>query len=95
MRRNKKASRRDFLKTSGFVATAIGLPTIVPASALGRTQVAPSNRIAMGMIGTGGKGRHNMGTFLGFDDVQVLAVCDVDKNHAERAKNDGHLGGNM
>ncbi len=86
MRRNQKASRRNFLKASGFVATTIGLPTIVPASVLGRTQVAPSNRIAIGMVGTGGKGRHNMGSFLGFDDTHVLAVCDVDQNHLEKAK---------
>jgi predicted dehydrogenase len=34
----------------------------------------------------GGQGSGNMGAFLGNGDCQVLAVCDVDKNHANGAK---------
>ena len=45
-------SRRDFLwKSSLVTAGAIVVPSIVPASAIGRN--APSNRINIGMIGTG------------------------------------------
>jgi predicted dehydrogenase len=60
----------------------LGLSHIVPSSALGRDgTVAPSNRIVMGCIGTGGQGGGNMHAFMGNKDVQVVAVCDVDANH--------------
>jgi predicted dehydrogenase len=77
------SSRRQFLKQAGAVgAGAIAFPYIVPSSALGKDgAVAPSNRIAMGWIGTGGQGRGLMGIFMGFNDAQVVACCDVDEKH--------------
>lgn len=82
-----KTSRRDFLKrTTAASAAALSFPYIVPASALGKDgKVAPSNRIVMGCVGTGGKGRNNMGTFMSFPDVQVVAVCDADLAHQKAA----------
>ncbi len=81
-----QANRRSFLKQSSLIATTIGIPTIVPSSVLGLDgQTAPSNRIAMGCIGTGGKGQHNIGEFLKFNDCQVLGVCDVDQHHMQAA----------
>lgn len=86
MAKRPAATRRDFLKQSSYVAACIGLPTIIPASALGRDgAVAPSERVTVGCIGTGGKGRHNTEQFLGFADCQVLAVCDVDARHMQMA----------
>jgi predicted dehydrogenase len=41
----------------------------------------------MGAMGLGGQGIHNLKSFLTFDDVQVLAVCDVDARHRAAAKN--------
>lgn len=40
----------------------------------------------MAGIGMGGRGRGDLKNFLRFSDVQVLAVCDVVKSHAEMAK---------
>ena len=40
----------------------------------------------MGFIGTGGMGSANLGGFLGFGEVQVVAVCDVFRPHAEAAR---------
>ncbi len=40
----------------------------------------------MGFIGVGGMGTGHLRTFLGFDDVKVRAVCDVRKEHRNRAK---------
>jgi predicted dehydrogenase len=48
--------------------------------------VAASDRIVMGCIGVGSQGSGNMGGFLGKKDVQVVAVCDVDKKNRDRAK---------
>jgi len=65
----------------------MGLPYFVPSSALGKDgSVAPSNRIVMGCIGTGGKGTGNMRWFMGRKTVQVVAVCDVDAKHRDRAR---------
>ena len=74
-------SRRGFLAAgAGF-----GLFNLVPSRVLGAT--APSNRVAMAMIGIGWQGGGNMNSFLSCDDVQVLAVCDVNTTKMERAKN--------
>ena len=79
-------SRREFLQTAVATSVAFAAPMIIPASALGRDgKTAPSERLVLGAIGTGGKGQNNIGTFLGFPDVQVVAVCDVDRTHAEAA----------
>ena len=74
-----KISRRDFLKGSVLVTgAAIVWSTIVPSSVFGAD--APSNRITIGCIGTGGQGSGNMRGFNAKSDCQVVAVCDVDAN---------------
>ena len=40
----------------------------------------------MGCIGVGSQGNWNMDAFMGQPDVQVLAVCDVDKSRVKNAK---------
>src|ERR1043166_9167766 len=78
-------SRRRFLITSG---TAIVLPAIVPACVVGRgKRPAPSNRITMGAVGWGIMGPDNAKAFLGNEDCQVVAACDVDKYHSSKAVN--------
>lgn len=87
-----KASRRRFLKGA---AGALAVPYFVSPSALGLGgRVAPSERIVMGAIGTGGKGRHNIEQFFKEQDCQVVAVCDVETNHMTMAKEmaDNHYG---
>ncbi len=64
----------------------MGVPYYVPATALGLGRTAPSDRIVMGAIGTGGQGRGIMNAFMGFDDVQMVAVCDVEKRRLNAVK---------
>ncbi len=72
----KNPTRRAFLQRSAFVvSTAWTLPTLVPSSVLGA--LAPSNRIHVGMIGMGNQSTIDLPAFLNQDDVQVVAVCDV------------------
>jgi predicted dehydrogenase len=48
---------------------------------------APSDRIVLGCIGTGSQGNGNMRNFLRrIDNVQVVAICDIDASHIDRAK---------
>jgi len=46
---------------------------------------AASERLTMGCIGVGGKGRNNLGRFMKEKEVQVVAVCDVDEGHSKLA----------
>jgi predicted dehydrogenase len=78
-----KLSRREFLAASAAAAAA---PAIIPASALGKGgRQAPSERVTMGFIGVGGMGMSNLGGFIGFPDVQVVAVCDVESSVTTKA----------
>jgi hypothetical protein len=76
----RRASRRRFLQT------AAALPMIIPATALGQGRPAPSERIVMATIGTGGQGTGDMGGFMGHPEVQMVAVCDVVPEHRDRAQ---------
>lgn len=80
----KRINRREFLKNSAALTTAaLGFPYIVRSSVFGADgSTAPSNRIVMGCIGMGGQGTYNMKAFLNNPDVQVVAVCDVNRGNA-------------
>jgi predicted dehydrogenase len=78
-------TRRQLLK--GAAAAALVGPYMIPSSALGAgDRPAPSNRIGAAIVGTGGQGGGHVGGLCGQPDVQVLAVCDVDRGHRERNK---------
>src|SRR6478735_690519 len=80
-------SRREFLKRGTLASAAALLPSVVPASVLGRGgAVAPSERIVMGGIGLGGRGSYDMNFMLNEPDAQWVAVCDVVKRRCEAAK---------
>ncbi|MCP4645730.1 MAG: Gfo/Idh/MocA family oxidoreductase [bacterium] len=86
MKPQRKLSRRSFLKGTAAGA-AFAFPAIIPASAMGADgATAPSERIVMGAIGTGRQGSGNMHGFMRRRDVQMVAVCDVDKGHRDGAK---------
>lgn len=72
-------TRRSFVR--GSLAAAAGL-TILPACAtsprIGR-RPRPSGRINIAVIGTGGQGLGNIRRLLRFEDVQVVALCDVNQ----------------
>jgi len=83
-----KIDRRQFLKRTGAVAAgAMALPHVISSSAFGAAgRVSPSNRITMGAIGVGEMGTGDMRGFMSKREIQMLAVCDVDKRHRDRAK---------
>jgi len=74
-------TRRTFIKQAAWVAA---MPTIIPARVLGRNEnVAPSNKIVLGAIGIGPRGRDVLRAFLSQKDVQFVAVADVQKARRE------------
>lgn len=75
-------NRRAFLKTSAVLLSA---PFILP-SRVWSAESAPSQRLTVGCIGMGKQMGGHLGNCLGRDDIEVLAVCDVDTTRREHAK---------
>ena len=74
-----KLNRRSFLKSSALAGFALGFPSIIPASALGKDgTVAPSNRLQLVGVGLKAQGGGDMRKLLDKKGVQIIAVCDVD-----------------
>ncbi len=72
-----RMDRREFLRVAATCAT----PAIIPARALGADgNVAPSNRITLGMIGLGRQAiAYNLPFFTSQSDCEVVALCDADR----------------
>lgn len=70
-----------------MVGGAVAMPWVVPASALGKDgAVAPSERIVLGAIGIGPRGRGVLDAMLAQDDVQFVAICDIRADRRESVK---------
>jgi len=82
-----RSNRRQFLSNvCGTALGAISIPYMVPASVLGTNgAVPPSEKITMGCIGVGSMGGGHLRTFLGYDDVRVVAACDLREIFRQRA----------
>lgn len=78
------ASRREFLKISAGAFAATGLA----GSALAGNSA--NDKLVVGLIGCGGRGRHDAGLFQKTPNVEVAWTCDVDE--ARRQKVTGELG---
>lgn len=75
-------NRRNFIKSAAAAGATF---TILPGSLFGRN--APSKRVNIAMIGVGRQGiQANLSTFLGMENVRVVAVCDVDSLRLKYAK---------
>jgi predicted dehydrogenase len=97
MLNRSKLSRRQVLRRGlGAIGATVACPVVIPGSALGLdSATAPSERISMGFTGLGGQGSGHLfggawtylpGGYLARNDVQVLAVCDVQQTKADGAK---------
>ena len=85
-------SRRDFIKKAGL---GVGLFTILPREVFGKMggdnrYVAPSDQLTRGIIGVGGIGMSNL-HFASDERCRLVAVCDVDRNHLDRALEAGEI----
>ncbi len=72
-------TRRRFLKAAGAAAAVSSSPW---ARA---NRSSASDRITIGVIGWGMMGPANTKAFLAESDCQVVAACDLDKNHLKAA----------
>jgi len=76
MANKKKMKRRKFVSN---VSTSAAAFTIVPRHVLGKGFVAPSDKINVANIGCGTQGIYEMPDLLQNENIQVTAVCDVNK----------------
>lgn len=71
-------NRRTFVKKSVGAATAF--------AAFRGAKAAPSNRVIIGVMGTGGRGTYLATAFARRTDAEVAYVCDADTRRAARAR---------
>ncbi len=73
-------TRRQVLKLG---AAAVAAPMIVSSRVFGEN--APSERVNLAVIGTGGKGTGGMKNFMNLTQAQVVALCDPNRNNLQAA----------
>ena len=80
-------TRRRFLSRTVALTGIAAAPWIIPSPTEGaNANVSPSERIAVGLIGKGLMGSGHLRRLAGDRDVQVLAVCDVDRKRCEKGR---------
>jgi predicted dehydrogenase len=85
---SRQWSRRQFLKRAAAAGGAVAAPCLIPATALGAEGRPPaSERVVLGYLGTGPRGRLNVREQLSCPEAQVVAVCDVWERVRQEAKN--------
>ena len=83
-----KLSRRSFLHTSFAMGAALSMPLVVPSRVLGLDgAVAPNSKIILGAIGIQNRGVSVLSAMLSEKDVQMVAICDVQRKQREAIKN--------
>ncbi len=83
-------TRRDFLKQAGTAAAATGAVAYFPWNEKAFANQDKNDRPTIGCIGVGSMGTGDAHGHANFGDI--VAVCDVDSRHADRAKNDDKIG---
>jgi predicted dehydrogenase len=80
---HEPSGRRDFLKLS---AAAVAASTLETAGGLAAESA--NEKLVVGLIGCGGRGRHDAGLFRNTPHVEVAWICDVDEGRRQQAARD-------
>ena len=84
---NPISSRRDFISATSKASLAFAIPTIIPATALGRNgKTPPSEKIQLGVIGIGPRCKYVIAPILKFEDVRCRVIADVQASRREEGK---------
>ncbi|WP_149242186.1 Gfo/Idh/MocA family protein [Dyadobacter sp. 32] len=81
-KKTSDVTRRDFLQKG--TAAAVGSFFIVPRNVLGKGFVAPSDKLNIAAVGVGGKGFSDITNAYNKGAENVVALCDVDWNLAQK-----------
>jgi predicted dehydrogenase len=87
---SKTNTRREFIGKSASAAALGGMVPYFSWSQPAFANHAKNDRPRIGCIGVGSMGTGDAKGHANFGDI--LAVCDVDQRHADRAKNDESIG---
>ena len=92
---NTPQTRRGFLRQSALASALFTMPSIIPAHVLGRDGgAAPSDTVALGVIGIGPRYTYDLKSILGLTDVRCIAIADVQASRRDAGKQlvDQHYG---
>ena len=81
---NSNHTRRKFISSSALAFAGI---SIVPRSVLGKGFVAPSDKLNIGVIGTGRQSGGLGKSFLNLDEVNIVAASDIYREKMEKFAN--------
>ncbi len=79
MSKQRLVTRRRFLKRAAIATVAA--PLVMNARAFGA-----NGKINLGLVGSGARGRSDMKGAMGFSEIRVVAVCDVDSKNTGNAR---------
>ena len=83
MSRLQESTRRQFFNAS---VGALAAPAIISAGALGRGGTPASDRVTVGIIGSGGRAVFETRQYPSFDNVEIVALCDAQESRRISAK---------
>lgn len=88
-------TRRQFVKKGSLYMAGLGSSFVFPAELLHtlRKTISPNDRIQVGLIGCNGMGFANLLSLLKRSEVEVVALCDVDRRVLERQTAELQKGG--
>ncbi len=78
-------NRRQFLENSMWAAAAAAAGPSAAMASAPRRRVSPNEMLNAAVVGVKGRGGSHVSALSGRDDVQVVAVVDVDENVVEGA----------
>jgi hypothetical protein len=81
-----RCSRRVFLRRGAAAAGVLAVPDLITARARGADGPAPSQRVAVALIGHGAMGSGHLRRLTGDPAFQVLGVCDPDRGRRDTAR---------
>lgn len=84
-----RSTRRDFLKVQGAGAISLAMFSTFAPRWQSYAADSPNERFKIGFIGCGGMGRGDARELAHFGDV--VALCDVDREHAESFQHDQYV----
>ena len=80
-----KTSRRQFIRHTSYGLAGLGITLGMPMDLIAgmRKYISPNDRIQLGVIGCKGMGFANLRSMLKLSEVEIIALCDVDKSVLE------------
>ncbi|NQV34082.1 MAG: Gfo/Idh/MocA family oxidoreductase, partial [Phycisphaeraceae bacterium] len=72
----KHSTRRTFIQSTGYLAAGMAMAN---ASRLFASSSDSHDPVRLGIVGTGGRGRSLLATSQNIENVEIKALCDIDK----------------